>query len=193
MDYVAVFAGLGSESLFSQVTLDTAIQDASLPESQIILQACHACFRTQIATAMRQGRLAVDAIDLDDFTEPETLLRPPPSYHQSVVLQHTTIYLVQIVRYLRQSRELSHLRGVAGFCVGVLPAAAIASTHSLVQFLQRAQDLFQVALWVGINSETYRRAQATRGNSSTSLPWSVVVDNFSDDITRPADNGRVRD
>ncbi|KAI1371042.1 putative polyketide synthase [Hypoxylon crocopeplum] len=179
---IAVFAGLGSESLFSRTTLDTAVQDASLPESQIILQSCHATFRTQVAKAIEQGRLSVESIDLDDFIQPETLLRPPVNYHQNVVIQHTTIYLIQVLRFLRHSRGLSDVRGVAGFCAGLLPAAAVASAHNVIEFLQRAQDFFHVALWLGISSESYRSSQVSQSACPPSLPWSVVVHNISDDI-----------
>lgn len=182
MHRIAVFAGLGSESLFSRTTLDTAIQDASLPESQIILQACHVAFRAQIAKAVQEGRLSAEAIDLDDFTQPEALLQPPISYHRNVLIQHTTIYLTQILRFLRQSRGVSDIRGVAGFCAGLLPAAAVASAHNVIEFLQRAQDFFYVALWLGIHSESYRSSQISLGGCSPSLPWSVVVHNISEDI-----------
>ncbi|KAI1082602.1 putative polyketide synthase [Whalleya microplaca] len=182
MHCVAVFAGLGSESLFSRSTLDTAVQDATLPESQIILRACHIAFRTQVAKAVERGRLPAEVINLDDFMQPETLLRPPPSYHQNVIVQHTTIYLVQILRYLRQCRELSDIRSVAGFCAGLLPAAAVATAGNVIEFLQRAQDFFNVALLLGINSEIYRNSQISQSGCSPSLPWSVVVHNISSDV-----------
>ncbi|KAI1407233.1 putative polyketide synthase [Hypoxylon sp. FL1857] len=178
---IAVFAGLGSESLFSNITLNTAIQDATLPESQIVLRACHDAFRIHIAKAVEQGRLAPESIDLDDFTQPETLIQPPVKYHQNVVIQHTTIYLIQILRFLRHSTGLPDIQGVAGFCAGLLPAAAVASAHSVIEFMQRAQDFFHVALCLGINSEYYRSLQISQGGCSPRLPWSVVVNNISDD------------
>ncbi|KAL7622419.1 hypothetical protein AAE478_007924 [Parahypoxylon ruwenzoriense] len=178
---IGVFAGLGSESLFSHTTLDTAIRDSSLPESQIVLRACHTVFRTQVAKAVKEGRLAVEAIDLNDFTHPEALLRPPSNYHHNVIIQHTTIYLVQILRFLRHSKESSDLRGLAGFCAGLLPATAVATAHNVIELLQRAQDIFHVALWLGINSETYRNVHVSGGGCSPSLPWSIVVHNISED------------
>ncbi|KAI1769355.1 putative polyketide synthase [Hypoxylon sp. FL1150] len=179
---IAVFAGLGSESLFSPITLDTAINDASLPESQVFLRACHDAFRTQIAKAIDEGRLAPEAIDLDDFVESENLLQPPIHYHQNVVIQHTIIYLTQILRFLSHSQGQSKIQGVAGFCAGLLPAAVVASAHNVVEFLQRAQDFFHVALWLGIYSESYRSSQISAGGCSPGLPWSIVVHNISEDI-----------
>ncbi|KAI2469619.1 putative polyketide synthase [Annulohypoxylon bovei var. microspora] len=179
---VAVFAGLGSESLFSRITLDTAVQDASLPESQIILRACHAVFRTQVAKAIEKGYLSPEAVDLDDFTQPENLIQPPLTYHHNVVIQHTAIYLIQIFRFLRHSRGFRDVQGVAGFCAGLLPAAVVATSHNVIEFMQRAQDFFHVTLWLGINSESYRYTQLSQGGCSPSLPWSMVVHNISDDI-----------
>ncbi|KAI1087806.1 putative polyketide synthase [Rostrohypoxylon terebratum] len=178
---VAVFAGLGSETLFSRTTLDRAVQDASLPESQIILRACHTAFRKQIVKAIEQGHLSPESVDLDDFTEPETLIQPPLTYHHNIVIQHTTIYLVQIFRFLRQSGNHGVQR-VAGFCAGLLPAAVVATSHNVIEFMQRAQDFFHVTLWLGINSESYRHAILSRRGCSPDLPWSVVVHNISDEI-----------
>ncbi|KAI1208282.1 putative polyketide synthase [Annulohypoxylon truncatum] len=179
---VAVFAGLGSDALFSRTTLDTAIQDASLPESQVILRACHAVFRTQITKAVEQGHLFPESVNLDDFAQPESLIRPSLTYHHNVVIQHTAIYLVQIFRFLSHSRGSHDVQGVAGFCAGLLPAAVVATSHNVIEFMQRAQDLFHVALWLGINSESYRHAELSRGGCSPNLPWSMVVHNISDDI-----------
>ncbi|KAI1446584.1 putative polyketide synthase [Annulohypoxylon stygium] len=179
---VAVFAGLGSETLFSRTTLDTAVQDASLPESQIILRACHAAFRKQIAKAIEQGHLSLESVDLDDFTEPESLIQPPLTYHHNVVIQHTAIYLIQILRFLRHSRGTHDVQGVAGFCAGLLPAAVVATSHNVIEFMQRAQDFFHVTLWLGINSESYRQAVLSQGGCSPNLPWSMVVHNISDEI-----------
>ncbi|KAI1098116.1 putative polyketide synthase [Jackrogersella minutella] len=182
MHRIAVFAGLGSESLFSRTTLDTAVQDSSWSECQIILRACHAAFRVQITKAVEQGHLPAEAIDLDDFTQPDTLIRPPVRYHQNAIIQHTAIYLIQIFRFIRHSRDFRDVQGVAGFCAGLLPAAAVASARNVIELMQRAQDFFHVTLWLGINSESYRRAQISQGGCFPSLPWSVIVHNISDDI-----------
>ncbi|KAI0888173.1 putative polyketide synthase [Annulohypoxylon maeteangense] len=179
---VAVFAGLGSESLFSRTTLDTAVQDASLPESQIILRACHATFRTQIEKAIEQCLLSPELVSLDDFDQPESLIQPPLIYHHNVVIQHTAIYLIQIFRFLRHSRGSHDVQGAAGFCAGLLPAAVVATSHNVIEFMQRAQEFFHVTLWLGINSESYRRTEVSRSGCSPNLPWSVVVHNISHDI-----------
>ncbi|KAI1458115.1 beta-ketoacyl synthase [Annulohypoxylon moriforme] len=178
---VAVFAGLGSETLFSRKSLDTAIQDSSLPESRIILRACHAAFRTQIAKAVEQGHLSPESVDLEDFDQPESLIQPPLKYHHNAVIQHAAIYLIQIFRFLRHSTGLHDVQGVAGFCAGLLPAAVVATSRNVIEFMQRAQDFFHVTLWLGINSESYRHTEISQGGSP-GLPWSMVVHNITDEI-----------
>ncbi|TRX91490.1 hypothetical protein FHL15_007714 [Xylaria flabelliformis] len=182
MYHIPVFAGLGSDTLFTLNTSERAIRDASLPESQIILQACHATFRTQISTAVDRGHPSAKSINLDDFLQPEKLLRPDSKYHQNVVVQHTTIYLVQILRYVGHGHRDLNIRGVAGFCTGLLPAAAISTTASTIEFLQRVQDLFLVALWVGLNTDLYRRNEITHSGCATGLPWGIVVDRLSEEV-----------
>ncbi|KAI1131887.1 putative polyketide synthase [Nemania abortiva] len=181
MYHIPVFAGLGSDSLFTPKTSEQAIRDASLPESQIILRACHSIFRKQIAKATERGHLSAQAINLDDFLQPEALLHPRPEYHQNVVIQHTAIYLVQILRYIGYGYRTLHIQGVVGFCTGLLPAAALSTTTDTIGFLQRVQDLFTVALCVGINSDLYRRNEIIRSGCAPELPWALVVDKISEE------------
>jgi hypothetical protein len=190
MYHIPVFAGLGSDTLFSLSTSERAIRDAYLPESQIILQACHAIFCTQVGSAISQGHLSTESINLDDFLQPETLLQPKIRYHQNIIVQHATIYLVQVLRYIGHGSKTQDMRGAAGFCTGILPAAAIATTTNTIGFLQRVQDLFLVALWVGINSEVYRRNEIAHSGCDPRLPWSVVVDKLSGEtISSLAEDG----
>ncbi|KAI0465516.1 putative polyketide synthase [Xylaria cf. heliscus] len=182
MYHIPVFAGLGSDTLFSLSTSERAIRDASLPESQIILHACHATFRMQISKATDRGHLSARSINLDDFLRPETLLRPDPRYHQNVAIQHTTIYLVQILRYVSHGHKDLDIQGVAGFCTGLLPAAAISTTTSTLELLQRVEDLFLVALWIGINADLYRRNEITYSGCAAGLPWAIVVDKLSEEF-----------
>lgn len=185
MRRVATFAGLGSESLFKDTTLHKAAQDASLPESQILLRCCHAAFRTQITAAVQREQLPPGSIDLDDFQLPDDLLKPPLRYRRNVVVQHATIFLVQILRYLgsRSSTTADRLGGAAGFCVGLFPAATILTADDdEVKFLQRAIDFFRITLWLGIHCEEFRLEQLARYGCPQDLPWSVVIDNASGEI-----------
>jgi hypothetical protein len=176
--HTPVFAGLGSDVLFSKPSLDASARDALLPGSQLLLQACHAIFHAEVSHAIRSGILSRD-IDLQDFDTPAKLLSPNERYHRNVVVQHTTLYLSQILRYLGQLPQYGELLEVAAFCAGLLPAAVVSTSRNSIEFLSRAQDLFYVSVWLGIRSESYRRAYLALHACEPSLPWSVVVDGIN--------------
>lgn len=178
-----VFAGLGSESIFSDETTSRAEQDSLIPECTVLLQSCHRIFRAQISAAIERDILDSDVINLDDFTEPVTLFRPPSKYHHNVLVQQTALYIQQIMRYTACLHELGSIAGLAGFCAGLLPAAAVATSGlSVVTLISRSCDFFLVSLWVGIRSEKYRRDHFTKtadNPNSTAIPCSYVVDGLS--------------
>ncbi|KAI9656849.1 MAG: Type I Iterative PKS [Bathelium mastoideum] len=176
--HTPVFAGLGSDVLFSKLSFDASACDALLPESQLLLQACHTIFHAEVTHAIRSGILSHD-IDLQDFDTLTKLLSPNERYHRNVVVQHTTLYLSQILRYLGQLQQHGELLEVASFCAGLLPAAVVSTSRNSIEFLSRAQDLFYVSVWLGIRSESYRRSYLARHACKPSLPWSVVVDGIN--------------
>ena len=178
MHNIPVFAGLGSDSLFSQRTLDTAAQDAKLPESKILLRSCHRIFLSEVAKAVDLKILTSD-IKLEDFEEPHSLIQPLENYHHSILVQHMTLYLVQLLRYIRCMSESSKLLGVAGFCAGLLPALAVASSNNLIELLSQGQNFFYIAFWLGSRNEEYRQQENARIPCQPNLPWSVVIDGLS--------------
>lgn len=180
MHEIPVFAGLGSDSLFSLRTVETAIQDATLPESEILLRSCHRIFLAEIAKA-NDDESIVSGIDLEDFQEPQRLIRPSDHYHGNIVVQHTTLYLTQLLRYMRHmhSKPSSGLLAVAGFCAGLIPAAAIASSTDLIALLSQGQSFFFVIVWLGIRCESHKQNEIARLPCPPGLPWSVVIDGLS--------------
>lgn len=181
-----VFGGLGSESIFSAETLRRAGQDALAPECKILLQSCYQTFHAQISDGMARQVISSEVIDLDDFAEPITLVRPSSKYHHNVLVQHTALYLQQAVRHIACMQGLGTLAGSTGFCAGLLPAAAAATSgSSAITLISRFYDFFQVALWVGVRSESYRRdhlTQLTVNPSSAAMPCSYVVDGLSRNV-----------
>ncbi|KAJ5799242.1 polyketide synthase [Penicillium psychrosexuale] len=173
--FTPVFAGLGSDILFSKPSLDASARDALLAESQLLLQACHAIFHAEVFYAMRSGILSHE-IHLEDFDTPAKLLSPKEHYYGNVVIQHVALYLSQILRCLGQLPQHGELLEVAGFCAGLLPAAVVSTSRNPIEFLSRAQDLFYVSVWLGIRSESYRRSYLALNDCEPTLPWSVVVD-----------------
>ncbi|GIK07603.1 type I iterative polyketide synthase [Aspergillus viridinutans] len=179
MNQIPVFAGLGSDALSSERTLGTAAEDARTPEGQIILRACHAIFVKEITTVIHSQRLPSD-IKLEDFVEPESLIQPRVCYQRNSIIQHVSLYTIQLLRYLRYSKEKpGSLLGVAGFCAGLLPGAAVATSTNTIELLARGQDFFYVALHLGIRIESYRQAMVAREGCPPHLPCSLVVDGIT--------------
>lgn len=175
MNQIPIFAGLGSDSLFSKLTLDTATEDSKDLESQILLRACHRIFITEI-TSVICNKPSCSYIDPRDFDKPETLIRPPANYQRNSIIQHVSLYLIQLIRYIRYSKDNDgSLLAIGGFCAGLLPSAAVATSRNIIELLSRGQDFFYVALHLGIRIESYKQAEIARETCPPNLPWSVIV------------------
>jgi hypothetical protein len=179
MNQISVFAGLGSDALFSERTLRTAAEDARTPEGQIILRACHGIFVKEITSIIHSQRLPSE-INLKDFVEPDSLIRPETCYQRNSIIQHVSLYTIQLLRYLRYSKEKPGLLlGVAGFCAGLLPCAAVATSRNIIELLSRGQDFFYVALHLGIRIESYKQTTVVKGACPPHLPFSLVIEGLS--------------
>ncbi|KAJ6779474.1 hypothetical protein PWT90_00780 [Aphanocladium album] len=182
-----VFSGLGSGSVFSEENLRRAEENALSPECAVVLQSCHRTFREQVSTAISLQIISKKSIDLGDFDEAKALIRPITKYHQNVVIQHTSLYLHQILAYITTQKELGTPIGSAGFCTGLLPAAVAATSQSsVISLISQSHNFFQLALWIGIRSEQFRASQlasTSQHASETSLvPCSYVLEGVSEDV-----------
>ncbi|PQK16682.1 hypothetical protein BB8028_0006g10010 [Beauveria bassiana] len=183
--FFPVFSGLGSGSVFSEENLGRAEENALSPECAVLLQSCHRTFREQVSDAIARNILSEDSIDLDDFAEPASLIRPLSKYSRNVVMQHAALYLHQILAYMTSQKELGNLIGSAGFCTGLLPAAvAAASQTSVITLISQSHHFFQVALWIGIRSEQYRVghliSDTQDADGESMLPCSYVLEGVSE-------------
>ncbi|KAJ3497537.1 hypothetical protein NLG97_g1826 [Lecanicillium saksenae] len=182
-----VFSGLGSGSVFSEDNLRRAEENALSPECAVVIQSCHRTFREQISDAISLQILSKKSIDLDDFNEPETLIRPISKYHQNVVIQHTSLYLHHILAYITTSRELGTPIGAAGFCTGLLPAVVAATSQSsIIALISQSHNFFQLALWIGIRSEQFRvnhlAGNSHNANETALAPCSYVLEGVSEEV-----------
>lgn len=180
MRVIPVFAGLGSDVLFSDATREQAINDASTPESRVLLDACHSILLEEIALSIESEE---SGINTKHFAEPRQLLTPLRQYHDNPIVQHATLCITQLLRY---QQDLSAARGqhshtpvaVVGFCKGLLAAIAVAASQNTLDYLVKATQCFRAAVIIGIASERLRmKLQPVR----TSHPWSVIVANINSD------------
>lgn len=177
---VPVFAGLLSPTLFSEQTRSTALLDAVTPEARLLLEDCHEIFWKEIAEVNREDGDSL-GIDLGDFEEAETLLKPPMRYFKNAVIQNTTLTLVQLLRYLAYN-DLSSSTGpplelgVAGFCAGLLVFIAVATSSGELQFLARGQTFFTLTLLLGTRSKQQKPKDIASNPINRDCQWSLVVD-----------------
>jgi len=156
--FVVLFGGQGSTSIFSATAAATAEQDAqSMTRGSILLSRCHAAFLEEIASLEAESQRLL-AIDPALFTSPHDLLKPTTRYHTHPVLQATTIYLYQLLRYLAESQRddeyrrfeylFDRLQETSGFSSGLIPAAVVACSPNLDEFVDSGIQGFRLAFWI---------------------------------------------
>ncbi|PIA92961.1 Conidial yellow pigment biosynthesis polyketide synthase [Cercospora beticola] len=182
MGKIPVFAGLGSDALFSDATRDQAFRDSRLPHGKILIEACHRAFVEEVTIAAREAQHD-NGIDLDDLLSPKDLIEPCQRYHGHPAVQNATLCVVQSLRHLalqNSAREDGSRDSVAtaGFCMGLLTAVAVASSDNVLQFIANAEHCFRAAILIGLASWRMRR-EVTKLPSE--LPWSLVVANIGQD------------
>ncbi|OIW26903.1 ketoacyl-synt-domain-containing protein [Coniochaeta ligniaria NRRL 30616] len=157
---LVLFGGQGSPSIFSPHAATNAEQDAqSVGTGNILLSRCHAAFLEETESLDAKSRHLL-AIDLSLFSSPSDLLKPAVQYHTHPVLQATTIYLCQLLRYvaetLRQDGTYEHsfdtLQATAGFSSGILPATVVARSRNLDEFVASGVQGFRLAFWIACRS-----------------------------------------
>ncbi|GKU21831.1 unnamed protein product [Fusarium langsethiae] len=160
---VVLFGGQGSRSIFSSCAVSTAEQDAqSTTAGSIFLSKCHVAFLRELASLDVEHRQIL-AIDPISFTSPSHLLQTAEKHHTHPVLQATTIYVCQILRYLSHILQqndtfdqcFERIEGVAGFSSGIVPAAVVAVSSTTDEFIACAVEGFRLAFWVAYHSYRY--------------------------------------
>ncbi|RDA90176.1 hypothetical protein CP533_1018 [Ophiocordyceps camponoti-saundersi (nom. inval.)] len=158
--YVAVFGGQGSFSIFSSHAAAIAEQNAqTTPAGTILLSRCHAALLTEISSLHKESRQLL-SLDILSFNSPSDLLKPAVTYHTHPVIQATTIYLYQLLGYLSEAtrryksyeQSFDDLYAAAGFSSGIIPAAVVALSRNLDEFVASAVEGFRLAFWVACRS-----------------------------------------
>jgi malonyl CoA-acyl carrier protein transacylase len=157
---IVLFGGQGSRSIFSSTTAKAAQHDAeSTIAGSIVLSKCHAAFLQEISSLDVESRRILD-IDPTSFNSPGHLLEPEERYHTHPVLQATTIFLCHVLRYLTDVSQqhdafeqcFDKLETAAGFSSGIIPAAIVARSPTIDEFVTCAVEGFRLAFWVAYHS-----------------------------------------
>ncbi|KAM0234041.1 hypothetical protein ACHAP5_010219 [Fusarium lateritium] len=172
---LVLFGGQGSQSIFSPSAAKTAVQDArSFTAGSILLSRCHAAFLQETGTLDGESQELL-AINLPDFVSSVHLIEPAAQYHTHPVLQATTIYLCQMLRYLAvtlQDASYKHsfetLESTAGFSSGMIPALVVARSSNLDDFLSSGVEGFRLAFWIAVRSFFWTKSIKAEHNDHAS-------------------------
>ncbi|KNZ72615.1 Conidial yellow pigment biosynthesis polyketide synthase [Termitomyces sp. J132] len=193
--YLPIFAGQGTSAATAPKTRETALSDASSSSGTLLLTACFEAFHHELSY-LPAGDFSVLDIDRADFSLPKDLLSTPEQrYEHNAVVSGSTIFLIQILRYLVFAEttripinsvtpfsdilkgNIEHELGIIGFSSGILPACVVATSFSTLSYVTNAVEAYRLAIWVGIRSHLYRvqTLNAASLDSNTDLPWSLVL------------------
>ena len=160
MAKIPVFAGLGSDVVFNDATHQQAMHDIQPPRGQVLLELCHKIFIEEVSHASQSTQTSFD-IDLGDFETPMNMIRPHQKYHHHPIIQHSTLSLVQLLRYqccnsADPQSASQKIIATTGLCVGLFAAVVVATTKDAVQYLARAKECFRINVLLGIAIERLR-------------------------------------
>ncbi len=178
---IVLFGSQGSLSPFSSRCALTAAKDAkSSSAAAILLSKCHAAFLKDSQGLVEAGS-EVSWNKYDIFTSPQQLLAPDAAYHQDPIIQGTTLCLHQLLRYLSHLEDtgsnvessIHKIWETAGLCSGILPAAVVASSASVANFIEFGVGAFRLAFWASYRSALY--CQKLLRSGWKDIPWSLVI------------------
>ncbi|KAG9246421.1 hypothetical protein BJ878DRAFT_560770 [Calycina marina] len=181
---VILFGGQGSTSIFSSSAQLAAEKDVELhPSCALLLARYHAAFLEDLLS-LDQKTLILLGIDTNQFKSPKALLVPHTDLHNHGVVQATTIYIYQTLHYLAEVLRsdlgfYSYSEQVieaAGFCSGLIPAAVVAASWELEEYVKIATEGFRLAFWIAVRTSLHGREQApVQSKSLTGTTRSLVV------------------
>ncbi|KAG6855991.1 Type I Iterative PKS [Tephrocybe sp. NHM501043] len=192
--HLSIFAGQGTSAAASSQARHRALADASSSSGSLLLSACHEAFLQELSCIPTDDFSALD-IDMADFTLPKNLLSVlRERYLHNAVISGSTLFLLQILRYLAfveatcistgsltpfsdvLKANSEHNLGILGFSSGILPACVVATSLSTFGYISKAVEAYRLSLWIGIRSHLYRvqTLKAAPLGLDTDLPWSLV-------------------
>ena len=178
---IVLFGGQGSQTLFSDTAFAAIKHIASTSAAAaIFVSRCHAAFLEEYLslTPPEQQLLGVDLNTLHDQS---AFLAPGKDQQCNGLIQSTTICLYQILLYIAEAEQspvkvgglTGQIRETTGLCSGLIPAAVIASSSTLVDVLNYGVEAFRVAFWTAYRVVLEGQKQA--GDLDKQDTWSLAV------------------
>ena len=178
---IVLFGGQGSRSLFSPASLSVIEEDvATSPAVSILLSKCHVAFLEEISNLSEEEKRIL-GLDLHQFGHARSLLSVEGEDQEHAVLQATTLSLHQLLHYLGEAESHSttfdvyfnNILETTGFCAGLVPAAVVASSRTIGQYITFGVEAFRLAFWIGYR--TLVRSLTFSGKQSLDATWSLII------------------
>ena len=178
---IVLFGGQGSRSLFSPASLSVIEEDiATSSAPSILLSKCHVAFLEEVSS-LNEKEKHVLRLDPHRFAHAHSLISVKGEDQEHAVLQATTLCLHQLLHYLREAERQSttfdayfnDILEATGFCAGLVPAAVVASSRNIAQFITFGVEAFRLAFWTGYR--TMIRSLECSGKQSLGATWSLII------------------
>jgi hypothetical protein len=175
---VPLFGGQGSRALFSEKAAGTAVKDAESPAGKMLLAHIHQAFINEI-DSLSDGEKATLGFSHSDFAAPENLLQIPDRLQNNPILHGTTLCLFQLLRYLGHveatARGFDAVLETAGFCFGVLPAAVVACSRNMLEYMQHSIEAFRLSFWIGVRCSDFAGRLMDHSEITADHSWSLAL------------------
>lgn len=187
--FLPVFGGQGISHLDP---CNSRVDLASLsPFGITLLSACHTAFLSELASLDAERRTIVD-ICASQFAEKEFILWPQNDLvFDNPAFSGSHLLLTQVLRYLSFVEKFAaasvpipftdvlrsnahHGVGILGFSSGIISACVVASSSSILSFINHAVEAYRLAFWIGIRSQIYRAALLSTGDVAPH-PWAIML------------------
>ena len=153
---------------------------ATSPAVSILLSKCHVAFLEEISSLEEEAKESL-GLDIRLFSNASSLLSVNSGYQEHAVLQATTLCLYQLLHYLgeaeRQSATFDNLFDeileITGFCAGLIPAAVVASSRDIGQFITFGVEAFRLVFWISYRAMD--QSQKYGGKQSPDTSWSLAI------------------
>ena len=146
----------------------------------IFVSRCHAAFLEEYLSLTPQEQELI-GVDLDTLHDQSAFLAPGKDHRCNGLIQATTICLYQILLYISEAEQQAvelgdlteHILETTGLCSGLIPAAVIASSSTLVDVVNYGVEAIRVAFWTAYRVVLEGQKQA--GVLDNHDAWSLAV------------------
>ena len=178
---IVLFGGQGSQTLFSDTAFAAVKNIASTSAAAaIFVSRCHAAFLEEYLFLSPQEQELL-GINLNTLHDQSAFLAPGKDHQCNGLIQSTTICLYQILLYIAEAERslveagdlTEQIRETTGLCSGLIPAAVIASSSTLVDVLNYGVEAFRLAFWTAYRVVLQGQKQASGLDKQDT--WSLAV------------------